>query len=292
MALKITRIILLLSELLNVAQGHGYFQCPQCQWTDRKKRDLYSVRINFTALFNATFPTVGSEPTFIRFKELWDPKKLSVKDIIQKHGKLEPGGNTTYGYCAKDAPAIRLPKMFYFGNNVNQKTVDQVLHEGPAAFYCDNVQFMLVMDFRVYNNPHRHGLAPVELKNTSVCGKAKSFQFFWLTTQSKEKGGGQGYVEYFNIDNVNGVQGFQPEDLKYCPKQKNGYESILEGYTPNNGNTNDNGKTKSYGQNPGAKQSGTSESKNAQVAAVPDADKGSAKSSSSSGRKKKKCKEV
>lgn len=219
MALKLTFFILLLSDLVIVAQSHGHQVCPDCLRADKKKNNVFAARLDFDKVFpGKKFPSTSSHKTYDMFISVWKPDKLSLKDMVLKFGKAQKGADLNTGYCLKNAPAIKLPHVIYFGKNrMNPKKVEGVRHQGPMEAYCDANRIMHVDDFRIFNNPGNKGVAKVELNNTNLCTKAKTFQLYWLSTQAKDEGGGQAYIYYYNVDNVNGGTGYSDEDKKYCP---------------------------------------------------------------------------
>ncbi|KAL0584205.1 hypothetical protein ABG067_005979 [Albugo candida] len=219
MALKLTFCILLLSDLVSVAQSHGHMVCPDCLRADKNKNNIFAARLDFDKVFpGKKFPRTSSRKTYDMFISVWNPDKLSLKDMVLKFGKPEKGADLNTGYCLKTAPAIKLPNVIYFGKNrMNSKKVEGVRHQGPMEAYCDAIRIMHVDDFRIYNNPGNKGVAKVKLNNTKLCTKAKTFQLYWLSTQAKDEGGGQAYIYYYNVDNVNGGTGYSDEDKKYCP---------------------------------------------------------------------------
>lgn len=219
MALKLAFCILLLSDLVSVAQSHGHVVCPDCLRADEKKNNIFAARLDFDKVFpGKKFPSTSSQKTYDMLISVWNPDKLSLKDMVIKFGKAEKGADLNTGYCLKNAPAIKLPHDIYFGKNrMNSKKVEGVRHQGPMEAYCGAIRIMHVDDFRIFNNPGNKDVAKVELNNTNLCTKAKTFQLYWLTTQAKDEGGGQAYIYYYNVDNVNGDTGYSDEDKKYCP---------------------------------------------------------------------------
>ncbi|TMW61726.1 hypothetical protein Poli38472_010789 [Pythium oligandrum] len=195
--------------------AHGHLIEPKADFgANKKMMSSFAGRIpEPNVIFEgSSFPESGTRQNYKEFMKYY--KAGALRDIIKKNNKPLDGATADCGFSVVGA-AQKLPSTVLWGKN--EGTADsegfRPSHLGACESYCDDQLVQQADECAVaYNVPDNKGSAQMKLTNPEKCTGAKQFTFYWLTTQARDEGGFQVYVNCIGLDGSGASAGGAPSN--------------------------------------------------------------------------------